>query len=168
MAKLYIIGNGFDLWHGLPTGYDHFYELNKEMLDEFENYFSFNVAHVGPWHDFEKSLGCFDWFKFYDAHNHTDLASENFSRREVYCLEDDLNEQADHYVEKIRESFREWVEGIDISVGETKLRFPQDASFITFNYTSTLESIYRENFARLESFSGLDDDIITFPIILLS
>ncbi|MEQ1721149.1 MAG: hypothetical protein ABL887_08595 [Nitrosomonas sp.] len=26
----------------------------------------------------------------------------------------------------------------------------------------------KENFARLESFSGVDDDIITFPIILLS
>ena len=30
------------------------------------------------------------------------------------------------------------------------------------------ETIFAENFARLESFSGLDDDIITFPIILLS
>lgn len=33
MAKLYMIGNGFDLWHGLPTGYDRFYAFAKEMID---------------------------------------------------------------------------------------------------------------------------------------
>lgn len=142
MAKLYIIGNGFDLWHGLPTGYDRFYAFAKEMLDELENYYSFDVAHVGPWRDFEKSLGCFDWLQFYEAHNHIDVASESFRPSEVYGLEDDLTEQADHHVEAIRESFREWVEGIDISVAEKKLAFPQDASFITFNYTPTLQTIY--------------------------
>ncbi len=142
MAKLYIIGNGFDLWHGLPTGYDCFYAFAKEMLDELENYYSFHVAHKGPWCDFENSLGCFDWLQFYEAHNHIDVASESFRPSEVYGLEDALIEQADHHVEAIREFFREWVEEIDISVAEIKLAFPQDARFITFNYTSTLQSIY--------------------------
>lgn len=142
MAKLYIIGNGFDLWHGLPTGYDRFYVFAKEMLDELENYYSFDVAHVGLWCDFENSLGRFDWRSFYEAHDNTDVTAESFSRSKVYGLEDDLTEQADHLVEAIRESFREWIEGIDISVAEKKLAFPEDAGFITFNYTSTLQSIY--------------------------
>lgn len=142
MAKLYIIGNGFDLWHGLPTGYDRFYAFAKEMLDEIENYYSFDMAHVGPWCDFENSLGCFDWLQFYEAHNHIDVAAENFRPSEVFGLEDDLIEQADHHVDAIKESFQEWVRGIDISVAEIKLAFPRDASFITFNYTSTLQSIY--------------------------
>ena len=142
MAKLYIIGNGFDLWHGLPTGYDRFYAFAKEMLDELENYYLFDVANVGPWYDFENSLGRFDWLQFYEAHNHIDVESESFRPSEVYGLEDDLTEQADHQVEAIKESFREWVDGIDISVAEMKLAFPRDASFISFNYTSTLQSIY--------------------------
>lgn len=142
MAKLYIIGNGFDLWHDLPTGYDHFYAFAKEMLDEFEHYYSFDMDHAGPWCDFENSLGCFDWLQFYEAHNHIDVAAENFRSSEVFGLEDDITEQADHHVEAIKDYFREWVEGIDISAAEMKLAFPHDASFISFNYTYTLQSIY--------------------------
>lgn len=142
MKKLYIIGNGFDLWHGLPTGYEHFYEFAKQLLDDIEDYYSFEIAHSGPWHNFENSLGSFDWEYFYDAHNHIDVTSESFRRSEVYGLEDDLTEQADNYVEAIKESFREWIEGIDVSVANKKLTFPQNAKFITFNYTSTLQSIY--------------------------
>lgn len=140
--KLYIIGNGFDLWHELPTSYDCFYKFAKEILDELEQYYSFDMSHQGLWYDFEKSLGYFDWYRFYEAHNNIDLESKSFRPSEVYGLEDDLTEQADHYVEAIRESFREWVEGINISTAERKLIFPYDASFITFNYTSTLQSIY--------------------------
>lgn len=44
MTKLYIIGNGFDLWHGPPTGYDNFYIFTKELLDEMENYYIFDTA----------------------------------------------------------------------------------------------------------------------------
>lgn len=157
MTKLYLIGNGFDLWHGLPTGYDRFYAFAKEMLDELENYYSFDVAHVGPWCDFENSLGCFDWLQFYEAHNHIDVESESFRPSEVYSLEDDLTEQADNYVEAIKESFREWVEGIDISVADIKLAFPRDASFITFNYTSTLQSIYGISDERVFHVHGRDD-----------
>ena len=57
MTKLYIIGNGFDLWQGLPTSYDLFYEYAKETLDELESYFHIDTAQSGPWYDFENSLG---------------------------------------------------------------------------------------------------------------
>lgn len=155
--KLYIIGNGFDLWHGLPTGYNRFYAFAKEMFDELENFYSFEVTHVGPWCDFENSLGYFDWQYFYEAHYHIDVASESFRSSEVFGLEDALAEQADHYVEAIRESFREWLEGIDISVAEPKLVFPQDANFITFNYTSTLQSIYGISNERVFHIHGRAD-----------
>lgn len=157
MSKLYIIGNGFDLWHELPTGYDRFYAFAKEMLDELEQFYSFDMAHMGLWCDFENSLGCFDWHQFYEAHNHIDVASESFRPSEVYSLEDDLTEQSDHHVEAIKESFREWVKGIDISVAEMKLAFPEDASFITFNYTSTLQSIYGISDERVFHLHGCAD-----------
>ena len=158
MAKLYIIGNGFDLWHGLPTDYGHFYTFAIEILDELEQFYSFGVAHIGPWCDFENSLGCFDWHQFYEAHNHIDVASEMLRRSEVYCLEDDLAEQSDHHVDAIRGAFREWIEGIDISVAERKLDFPKDARFITFNYTSTLQSVYGISDERVFHVHGRADN----------
>jgi len=163
MKKLYILGNGFDLWHGLPTGYDHFYEFAKQLLDEIENYYSFEVIHSGPWSDFENSLGFFEWEYFYEAYNHIDVTSESFKPSEVYGLEDELTEQADSHVEAIKESFQKWVEGIDISVANKKLLFPQNTNFITFNYTSTLQSIYGisdENVFHIHGQSEKYDELI--------
>ena len=40
MTTLYIIGNGFDLYHGLPTSYTDFYEFGKKLLDEIEDVFN--------------------------------------------------------------------------------------------------------------------------------
>lgn len=149
MTTLYVIGNGFDLWHGLPTGYDRFYEFAKDTLEEMEAYYCFDVAKKGPWCDFENSLGCFDWRLFYEAYDNTDITAENFRRSEVYGLEDDLTEQADNHVTAIRECFREWIDGIDISLAKKKMIFSPKDRFFTFNYTSTLQSVY-----------GIDDSMV--------
>ncbi|RUO26592.1 hypothetical protein CWE09_07780 [Aliidiomarina minuta] len=142
MTKLYIIGNGFDLWHKLPTGYDRFYVFAKDMLDELEWFFSFDIVNKGPWCNFENSLGRFEWSQFYQAHNHIDIASDSFKPSLVYGLEDDLTEQSDHLVEGVREAFLNWISEIDVSVASPEVVFPKDSIFITFNYTSTLQTIY--------------------------
>lgn len=41
-----------------------------------------------------------------------------------------------------RDHFREWVESIDVSKVKPVLDLPDTASFITFNYTPTLEYVY--------------------------
>lgn len=157
MAKLYILGNGFDLWHGLPTSYDQFYLFAKELLDEFEEYYAIDIVNMGPWSDFENSLGHFRWQAFYATYNHIDVTSENFKPSEAFGLEDELAEQADSYVEGLRELFREWVEEIDVSVAERKLHFSQSDRFITFNYTSTLQSVYGIDDERVSHVHGRAD-----------
>lgn len=149
MNTLYIIGNGFDLWHALPTSYDRFYEFAKNDLDELESYYYVDVTKGGPWSDFENSLGTFDWVLFYEAHDHTDVTAEDFRPSDAFGLEDDLTEQADNLVDRLRERFKEWIDGIDVSVVARKMCFGQDDRFLTFNYTSTLQSAY-----------GVDDDKI--------
>lgn len=142
MSTLNIIGNGFDLWHSLPTSYASFYAFAKEVLDEMESFYLIESAQHGPWSDFENSLGKFDWQLFYDAHDYTDLTAENFRPSEAYGLEDDINEQADSLVEVVKEHFREWIESIDISQAQKKTRFSKGDSFLSFNYTSTIQAIY--------------------------
>jgi hypothetical protein len=142
MTTLYVVGNGFDLWHGLPTGYDQFCEFARDTLAEVEAYYYFDLSKKGPWCDFENSLGRFDWRLFYEAHDNTDVTAESFRPSEVYGLEDDLTEQADSHVNAIRECFREWIDGIDISVAKKKMNFTPDDRFFTFNYTSTLQLAY--------------------------
>ncbi|SEP69717.1 bacteriophage abortive infection AbiH family protein [Nitrosomonas ureae] len=142
MTRLYVIGNGFDLWHGLPTSYRQFYEFARDALDELANYYSFEVADVGPWCDFENSLGLFNWNEFFDAHNHVDVDSESFRPSQVYGLEDGLAEKGEHHVEAIRDCFGDWVMRIDVSNASQILKFKESDQFITFNYTSTLQSNY--------------------------
>lgn len=142
MATVYVIGNGFDLWHKLPTSYACFYDFAKKTLDEIETYYSFGVNQAAPWCDFENSLGCFNWEDFYDAHNNIDASEENFRPSFVYGLEDELREQADSHVEAIRNCFCDWINGIDASTAVRRIVFSNGARFITFNYTSTLQSVY--------------------------
>lgn len=142
MTTLYIIGNGFDLWHGLPTRYQDFYYFAQEKLDEIENYYSFDWSKVDPWHDFENALGAFDWHEFYETYNNVDVHSEKFSTSSAYGLTDELDEEGDNYVEEIRELFQEWISEIDISEADIKMSFEDGSKFINFNYTSTLQSTY--------------------------
>jgi hypothetical protein len=161
--ELWVIGNGFDLWHQLPTSYRDFYSFAKTTLDELENYYAIELADGGPWCDFEKSLGNFLWSEFYDAHNHIDVGADDFRPSFVYGLEDDLTEQADQIVERIKASFREWVEEIDISRAVGRLVLPENAWFLSFNYTSTLEGIYgikADRILHLHGRAEIFDDLI--------
>jgi gamma-glutamylcyclotransferase (GGCT)/AIG2-like uncharacterized protein YtfP len=101
-----------------------------------------NSTILSPWCDFENSLGKFDWLYFYQENDNTDITSESFRTSEVFGLEDDLAEQGEKIVNNIRECFHEWLEEIDVSVAEKIFRFNPDSRFLTFNYTSTLQSVY--------------------------
>ena len=60
MEKLYIIGNGFDLYHGLPTSYQCFlcYMLRTHLEDAKQIGHIFDrTDYEKPWSDFERNLG---------------------------------------------------------------------------------------------------------------
>ena len=150
MSTLYIIGNGFDLWHELPTRWDQFHNFAEESLDELDLYFNTDTDRESSWSDFENHLGTFNWQSLFDEHNYIDVFAENFKPSEAFSLEDNLIEQADELVMAIREQFREWIEQIEISVVSKKMQFDKRGRFINFNYTSTLQQLYGIN----------DDDIL--------
>lgn len=139
--KLFIIGNGFDLWHGLPTAYEKFYEFAKPLFDDIEEYY-LSGATSAPWNDFENRLGQFDWKVFYEQYNHIDIGRENFKPSEAFGLEDELSAEALSMVDSLREQFQEWIETIEFSSLEAKIQFPKNSIFISFNYTSTLQEVY--------------------------
>lgn len=157
MTTLYIIGNGFDLYHGLPTCYRQFYTFAKETLDELCEYYSLDFSKDEPWCDFEASLGKYDWKALYTTYDYTDVASEDFKPSEAFGLHDELAEQSDQLVEIIRRCFQEWIESIDISTAKAKLDISKNAYFITFNYTSTLELIYKIDETKILHIHGRAD-----------
>lgn len=142
MTTLYIIGNGFDLWHKLPTDYHSFYAQAKESLDEMDAYYVSESHIEKQWHDFENCLGRYNWQLFYDEFNNIDSTFESFRPSDLYGLEDELVEQSRTHVEFIESLFQKWVLGIDVSVARPITAFKPDSKFLTFNYTDTLQKVY--------------------------
>jgi len=141
MTVVYIIGNGFDRWHGLPTSYSHFYAYAKDVLDDMEQYFDPGKPDC-LWAEFEKSLGTYDWRMLYEQYDHTDVISESFKVSETYGLHDELAEQTNELHTEIEECFREWVQSIEVTKAFPQMRFTPDSHFISFNYTPTLQVVY--------------------------
>ena len=154
MNVLYVIGNGFDRWHDLPTSYLDFYNCHCDSLEAYSEYFSLGPDQEKLWHNFESDLGRFDWSSFYDSSNHTDPMAENFRPSEVYGLEDDLNQQAEELVDHFDALFTEWIESIDINTTQVKFPFVSNARYLSFNYTSLLNSPYGIDHAKIRHIHG--------------
>jgi hypothetical protein len=62
MSKLYIIGNGFDLFHRYETSYDNFYQYLSNngydnTLSTLDKYWCGIDENGGFWSGFEENLG---------------------------------------------------------------------------------------------------------------
>ena len=132
---LYIIGNGFDLSHGMCTGYSNFKDwlIRHKRFDiilELENLFGDNTS---LWCDFEATLGRYDFEKAVD-----------WDLNNLYIVEDPVVNPSYLNVsinDIVSNSFIEWVKDIKLPK-DKKFHITKDAFFITFNYTETLEEIY--------------------------
>lgn len=154
-GRLYIIGNGFDLHHGIPSSYREFarYLGNTDptiytLVDE---YFSIDDAF---WADFEMRLADFD------ADYAVDYASQ--------FLDDEGHGDFQYEMEKIgtglssglRKRFAEWIRGLQIpspSEIDRPLVIDPSATFLSFNYTTTLERAYlvpASNILHIHGYAG--------------
>ena len=125
---LYILGNGFDIAHGLECKYKDFKRFleknNKEselntLLDTFPLDYE--------WNNFESSL-----------------AHPNKS------IEDSINKLGFGCIIKreIQDAFNKWISTIDGPVNKMAI-FPCESIFVNFNYTSILEMSYDINIKRV-------------------
>lgn len=150
MKKLYIIGNGFDCYHGLPSRYADFHlyvkENYPELLEKLDRYFDFRVDDYYLWSHFEQDLCHYDHGGFLDTYNHIDVSSESFKPSEFHGLEVEVSEESENLVEEIREAFVSWVVSFNLSESSAMVYKPlnlnAEARFINFNYTNTLEKLY--------------------------
>lgn len=144
MSKLFIIGNGFDREHKLPTAYNpHFKEI-AEKIEQISYFWDiYQSREVDIWADFENCLAHPDFnlleeiFEGYAP----DYFSDNESDRDAIIKQVDLNGKLFRalYV------FADRAEGeIDNALPLSKYVgcFNLNDLFITCNYTHTLESIY--------------------------
>jgi hypothetical protein len=145
---LYIIGNGFDLHHGLQTSYADFCKYVKEndteLYDFLEGYFNLELDKDGLWSNFEENLNTFYNWQFLSDNDSTDpIRDEKFQLSDMYGVADDVREQLQGKIEQLRENFYNWLDEIDYSNLEYKpLPLDINAKYLTFNYTNTLQRLY--------------------------
>lgn len=165
--RLFIIGNGFDIDHGLKSKFKDFKEFleqtyvpsfNREYIpfpnvgmgkdgEEVVNsndasqilYALINeVSDDSNWSNFEDCLGKLNYQEVLDLVEYDEKNPFHY----YYNLEDITRDLGTSLLFAISDIFSDWVEGIDISTTESKYAFLNDDLFITFNYTGVLENIY--------------------------
>lgn len=133
---LYILGNGFDLAHKLPTSYKDFRKFCS---------FKAELERICPlesdWSNFEESLGEVNPEEAYnEATSH--LSSFNYEFREVYQREDAVDYEVLTPLRELRGEFLRWLESVSLSGACKEYELSSNSLYLTFNYTYLLEQVY--------------------------
>ncbi|MDH2473522.1 bacteriophage abortive infection AbiH family protein [Clostridium perfringens] len=183
--KLFIIGNGFDLAHGLKTSYYDFRsyldEENWEFLSSLESMYGLSIGgwmdHASEeiikdvlekvlWENFESNLSNIDETIIYDGED-IELGLEGGDIGVEDTLDDYWEDQYE-FVKRLNDYLVDWVKQIDISNIFKKTNMISEFSndkFITFNYTLVLESIYNIDKYDILHIHGSLDKNDNLPII---
>lgn len=130
---LYIIGNGFDLHHGLPTSYASFrdYANKRQSLSKWLNAIYGDAINNSEW-----------WWQF----------EENLANVDYTHLKNSLNGNGNaigfmevrNLLNNLPTFFESWLNRININIAlDESLDIDPNSLFFTFNYTLLLERIYK-------------------------
>lgn len=134
---LFVIGNGFDLFHGLSTKYNHFYLWLKnsgytEFTENMSKVFYELNDDTNMWADFERSLSKVD----------IDLLHENYIDLYPNAEKDVVVNTIEPTIRLIPKMLRKWIGSISLDNTTSKIPLSKEAHFLNFNYTLTLETVY--------------------------
>lgn len=148
MAKnsLYIIGNGFDLHHEIPSGCRDFgiyvKSLNSRLCEIFERY----ISCEGDWSKFEEALANIDAELILDDIPLAYYGADDWSDSGHHDFQYEVEQIADALSKKLKMIFTHWILTLQIPDSLTcqtpLLNLDLDARYLTFNYTDTLEKLY--------------------------
>ena len=148
IKKLYLIGNGFDIHHGIPSRYSNYCswleENDEDLIERLRNYH--DVDDKEWWNQFEQELGHPDMADYIDntaLENQPDFGSDEFRDRDYHAGEFAAEDEIGSLVADIKGKFTDWVASLPAPDGGKKIALDKDdAFFINFNYTDTLQKLY--------------------------
>jgi hypothetical protein len=148
-TTLYIIGNGFDLHHGIPSKYEDFGRFLKsrdpKIYGFVEEYFGIDDEF---WSDFETRLATFDAYALMEH------ASDLLTPYGADDWKDSSHHDYPHEIGRVVEAlsgglkcqFASWIRQLKIpdptTIASKLLRIDASATFLNFNYTSSLTTLY--------------------------
>ena len=149
MKHLYLIGNGFDLHHGIPCSYQNYRQWlekkHSDVLHLIDAYYECPSSEW--WGNFEESLGEKDireYARNVARENYPDFASDEFRDRDYHASEIVADDESLKVCSHIKDTFGEWIESLPTANGDSRVWLEEEGVFfINFNYTLTLEEIYQ-------------------------
>ncbi len=164
MSKLYIIGNGFDRYHGLDTKYQSFgfflKRNNSELYELLINYFGLPdideanaTDHNNPlWSTFEAALAELDWETVLSDNSDylPNIADDDFRERDRYAMQIEMEGIVANLTSKMVESFAAFIREVQFPASiDDRLVIDPNSHFFQFNYTDTLERCYKVKHGRI-------------------
>lgn len=157
---LYIVGNGFDLYHGASSSFSHFKEYVKRknygLFMELESFF---MPH-DLWSNFEANLALLNRnIPLYAAEFMMPDPKKDFDDLKIADIimpGDFAGGMLDGLLTSIRMVFHRWILTVKLHRSKLtpKLWINDYARFINFNYTNFLESIYGVERQRINHIHG--------------
>lgn len=141
---LYILGNGFDVAHGIKSRYSDFEEWvklkgNQRLVDMMDRFFS---NRHSLWNDIETALGEYYEESIFEWCRPDENIDYDHPTRSIAAVEDSPDWIFKPILDEFLESFIQWVDSIDISQAKPQQTLDKSSKYLTFNYTETLEEIY--------------------------
>lgn len=190
--NLFIIGNGFDLAHNMKTRYSDFkkYLIKKYSIKQYEIDNSvdiptstidqygddvyedrdvvltilrmFDSVEGERWQDIESTTGSFDYSIFLDTYDDNEYNIDKYT----YYNNDDNATNLCGALKLIPNYFNEWVKTIQIvkkPINEIRNLITNGENlFLNFNYTQTLETLYKIKEDQVCHIHGTQDKEIYF------
>lgn len=143
---MYILGNGFDVAHGLKTSYRNFrcylQKLHPSLLLKLGEFYDVD-EDAELWKTFESTIGQMDVEMIEKQFSEPNYASDDF-RDGDYEDNAILVDNEIDFIDELKDTFAKWIASIRSGIlSDKRFEFELPAKFITFNYTHTLELLYR-------------------------
>lgn len=150
MAKLYVIGNGFDLHYRLKTSPKDFKNIlkTKDIYNEVENAYDVMDTYGVNWSGYEESLAYIDLEEIENQHlGMPDYLSDHESDRDGVIL--NMQMYLNSIDDAMSSALEDMIKRADIEVQKrvrlSKKYYPffcDGDAILSFNYTSTVENLF--------------------------
>lgn len=169
LKSLYIIGNGFDIYHGISSRYSNF----KEYLSDIDNGLHDLIQELIPaqedWSDLEAALAGIDVDNVVDNASQflVSYSAEDWSDAYHHDYQYEINRIIKCLSVSLKERFGDWVRQLKIpafrEISVRPLKLPNASRYLNFNYTSSLMDIYsipRNNIFYIHGEAQEDEELV--------
>ena len=145
--QLFIIGNGFDLHHGIRSQYSNFASyLELHDLNTFNIAEDYGVPEKDLWNSLEERFAEVDVDQIEDVASDflASYAAEDWSDSYHHDYEFEIEQICHAISTKMRQNFADWVRQIKVpNWTSTPVQcIDRKAFYLNFNYTDTLQRVY--------------------------